>query len=240
MYNTANVVIPSTIERRLQSSAAFVDNIMEFTREDLIGFKRPLAATFAFTAPLITAFVYHVAGFVPMLKTASAYFAVAIIGLFFVGRDHWSGMVEEFEARTKAKRKAVADLKCGFSESSFLSLVRAPRYIEHDHGVLIFADVGDFKTLFFSVSNDASDCRCQPYLEGSLSRRVWRWMRLPVSRELIKFSVEGSKLPVQEKPPRIASIDQWEAVNLALGEPLDGAIIHRPFDELVETVERLI
>ena len=56
----------------------------------------------------------------------------------------------------------------------------------------------------------------------------------PVSRELIKFTVEGSKLPSQGEVPVIGSIDVWEAVDLFLGEPLDGAILHRPFDEIVD------
>ncbi len=240
MYNTARVDIPAPIEVRLKRSSEFVDNIMEFAREDLIGFRRPLAATFAFTAPLVLAFVYQAAGFLPMFKIASSYFVVAAAGLYLVGRDQWPDLVDEFETRTVEKRKAVADLKCGFTESSFLSLVRAPRFIEHDHGVLVFADVGDFKTLFFSISNDVSDPRWRPYVEGELSRRVWRWMRLPVSRELIKFGVEGSKLQLHSEPPKINSIDVWEAVNVALGEPLDGAVIHRPFDELTESIGRLL
>jgi len=240
MYNTARVDIPAPIEVRLKRAAEFVDNIMEFAREDLIGFRRPLAATFAFTAPFVLAFAYQAAGFLPMLKIASSYFVVAVAGLYLVGRDQWPELVGEFENRTVEKRKAVADLKCGFTESSFLSLVRGPRFIEHEHGVLVFADVGDFKTLFFSISNDTTDPRWRPYVEGELSRRVWRWMRLPVSRELIKFGVEGSKLTLHKEPPVIKSIDIWEAVNVALGEPLDGAVIHRPFDELVESVERLL
>jgi len=240
MLSTARVDIPAVVEVRLKRSSDFVDNIMEFAREDLIGFRRPLAATFAFTAPLVLAFVYSAAGFMPMFKIASSYFAVAAAGLYLIGRDQWPGLVEEFEARTVEKRKATADLKCGFTESSFLTLHRAPRFIEHEHGVLVFVDVGDFKTLFFNVQNEADDPRWQLYLDGSLNRKIWRWMRLPVSRELVTFKSEGSKLAENRQMKVINSIDVWEAVDLALGEPLDGALIHRPFDELVESVERMI
>ena len=104
----------------------------------------------------------------------------------------------------------------------------------------MLADAGDLKTLFFSVSNDATDPRWQLYMNGEMHRRVWRWLRLPVSREVVKFSTEGSKLARIGEPPVINSIEAWEAVNVALGEPLDGSIIHRCFDELSEMVERLI
>ena len=240
MLSTARVDIPVSVEARLQRSSEFVDNIMEFAREDLIGFRRPLAATFAFTAPLILAFGYASAGLIPMVKIASSYFVVAAAGLYLVGRDQWPDLVSEFEARSVEKRKATADLKCGFTESSFLSLTRAPRFIEHEHGVLVFVDVGDFKTLFLSVRDEADDPRWQLYLDGALYRKIWRWMRLPVSRELVTFKTEGSKLPQNVDIKTINSIDVWEAVDLALGEPLDGAIIHRPFHELVDSIERML
>ena len=207
MLNTARVDIPTSVEVRLKKSSDFVDNIMEFAREDLIGFRRPLAATFAFTAPLVLAFVYSAAGFMPMFKIASSYFVVAAAGLYLIGRDQWPDLVSEFEARTVEKRKATADLKCGFTESSFLNLTCAPRFIEHEHGVLVFVDVGDFKTLFFSIRNEADDPRWQLYLDGALYRKIWRWMRLPVSRELVSFKTEGSKMAQNKSIKTITSID---------------------------------
>ncbi|MFZ5618937.1 MAG: hypothetical protein ACOZAA_16605 [Pseudomonadota bacterium] len=241
MLNTDRVAIPATVEVRLKRSAQFVDNIMDFAREDLIGFKRPLAATFAFTAPLVMAFVYQAGGVVHLLEVAASYFIVGFGGLYLVGRQAWPQLVSEFETRTIEKRRAAADLKCGFGELSFLNLSRAPRYFEHENGVLIFADAGDFKTLFFSVEKDDSDERWDLYINGELDRRVWRWLRLPVSRDIVKFSTEASKLAgAHSDPLRIRSIDAWEAINTSLGEPLDGAIIHRPFDEVVEAVERML
>lgn len=239
MIKTDRVVLPSPIEVRLKNSAAFVDNIMEFARDDLIGFKRPLAATFAFTSPIVMAFAFYAGGVEPLIKTALSYCLVAFSGLYLVGRASWPGIVTEFETRSLAKRRAQADLRCGFGEASFLNLERPARFFEHDHGVLVFADAGDFRTLFFSVQNADDDPRWDLYLDGELDRRVWRWLRLPVSREVVRFSTEASKLtaaPVGAK--RISSIDAWEAINLELGEPVDGAIIHRPFDETVEAVER--
>jgi hypothetical protein len=241
MLNTDRVAIPAPIEVRLKRSAQFVDNIMDFAREDLIGFKRPLAAAFAFTAPLVMAFVYQTGGLMHLLQVGASYFIVGFGGLYLVGRQAWPRLVSDFEEKTIEKRRAQADLKCGFGELSFLNLARAPRYFEHDHGVLVLADAGDFRTLFFSIENDDSDERWNLYINGELDRRVWRWLRLPVSRDIVKFSTEASKLTgVHSDPQRIKSVDAWEAIHLSLGEPLDGAIIHRPFDEIVESVERML
>lgn len=241
MLSTDRVAIPAPVELRLKRSAQFVDNIMDFAREDLIGFRRPLAATFAFTAPLVMAFVYEAGGLAHLWQVALSYFIVGGGGLYLVGRQAWPRLVDEFEARTVEKRRAAADLKCGFGEQSFLNLGRAPRYFEHDNGVLVFADAGDFRTLFFTIDRNHDDSRWSLYLSGELDRRVWRWLRLPVSREIVKFSTEASKLAgARGDPRRIKSIDAWEAIHASLGEPLDGAIIHRPFDEVVESVERML
>lgn len=240
MLSTARVELPSQIEVRLKSATDFVDNVMEYARDDLIGFKRPLAAVFAFSAPLVVAFAYQNGGWRPAAETGALYAIAATIGLLILGREMWPGLVAEFKTLSAAKRRAMADLKCGFGEASFLSHSRAPRFIEYEHGVLAFADAGDFRTLFFSIDHDEDDPRWDLYKSGDMHRRIWRWLRLPVSRELVKFSCEGTKLPQPSRPYRVRSIDAWEAIHTALGEPLDGAIIHRPFDEVVDVVDRLV
>ncbi|MEO1251017.1 MAG: hypothetical protein AAFW81_01570 [Pseudomonadota bacterium] len=240
MLSTARVSIPAPVSARLKSNAAFHDNVNDLAREDLIGFNRPIAAAFAVISPVAIALVYQGAGFDAALQLSVVIFAIVGVGLYLVGRAEWPGIVAKFEAKTDAKKKAAADLRCGFGESSFLSNGRSPHFIEHEHGVLVLADAGDLKTLFFDISNAGDDQRWELYAGGELNRRIWRWLRLPVSREIVKFTTEGSRLNERPKLPKIASIDAWEAVNVALGEPLDGAIIHRPFDELVDTVERLV
>lgn len=240
MLSTDRVAIPAPVEVRLKKSAQFVDNIMDFAREDLIGFKRPLAAAFAFTAPLVMALAFYAGGLEHLLRIGLSYLVVTGAGLYLIGRREWPGLVAEFEEKTVEKRRAAADLKCGFGESSFLNLSRAPHFFEHENGVIVLADAGDFKTLFFSIDRDHRDDRWNAYINGDLDRRVWRWLRLPVSRDIVKFSTEASKLPRARRDPlRIRSVDAWEAINVALGEPLDGALIHRPFDEAVDTVSRL-
>lgn len=240
MLSTARVSIPVPVAARLQTNADFHDNVNDFAREDLIGFKRPIAAAFALIAPVAVAFVYQGAGLLPALQLGAFITALVGGGIYLVGKQEWPNIIEEFKSHSSAKKKAVADLRCGFGESSFLSNGRAPAFFEHDHGVLVLTDAGDLKTLFFDISSDGDDPRWSLYENGDMNRRVWRWLRLPVSREIVKFSTEGSRLNQRKPATKISSVDAWEAVNVALGEPLDGAVIHRSFDELKESVDRLV
>ncbi|MGF1543619.1 MAG: hypothetical protein ACFB00_03805 [Parvularculaceae bacterium] len=240
MLMTQRVQLPSRIEVRLRQSAEFVDNVMEFAREDLVGFKRPIAATFAFTAPVVCIFAASLGDAMTALTLASGYFVLAIMALVVVGRTEWPRLVAQFERRSLEKRRAVADLKCGFGEASFFQPARAPRFYTYDNGALAFVDAGDFKTLFMSIDKGTADPRWALYRKGELNRRVWRWLRLPVSREIVSFATEGTKLPATGPVKHIRSIDAWEAIHTALGDPMDGAVIHRPYDEIVSIVEGLL
>lgn len=238
MLKADRVAIPAPIEIELKRSAEFVDNIMEFAREDLIGFRRPLAATFALTAPVVMAFAFSMGGLGPFIQIGAAYFSVAFLGLYLVGRNAWPEIVQNFDVLTNQKRKASADLRCGFSERCFLNLTRAPRFFEYSGGVLVFVDAGDFKTLFFNIESSHEDPRWDLYINGELSRRVWKWLRLPISRAVVKCSAEGSRVANVPDPVFIRNIDVWETINTSFDEPMDGAIIHRPFTECITIVER--
>ena len=52
MLSTTRVNFPVVVENRLRTAGDFIDNIMEFARDDLVGFRRPIAATFALATPL--------------------------------------------------------------------------------------------------------------------------------------------------------------------------------------------
>jgi len=240
MFQTSRVEIPLAVATRLQNAADFNDNIHEYAREALIGFTRPLAAAFAVLAPVIVAIVFLTDGVMVTVQVGALIGFILGLGVYLIGKTEWTKTVATFNERSVEKRKAVADLRCGFGESSFVSHGRAPRFFEHEHGVIVLADAGDLKTLFFDIPNDGTDPRWALYEQGELLRRVWRWTRLPVSRDVVKFSAEGSKLIQDEKTRAIRSIDAWEAFNLALGEPLDGALIHQSFETLAEQVERLV
>ncbi|PQA85620.1 hypothetical protein [Hyphococcus luteus] len=240
MLTTARVEIPAPVVARLKHAADYSDNVNDYAREDLIGFKRPLAATFALLLPLTLAFAYYAGGPMMVLQLGLSIILMVAFGIYVIGRQEWPNIVAKFQDCVMTKRKAIADLRCGFGESSFLSNGRAPQFFEHANGVLALADAGDLKTLFFDISKDGSDPRWALYQSGEIRRRVWRWLRLPVSREVVKFSTEGARLARVEKAPMIPSIEAWEAINVSLGEPMDGAIIHRPFDEVIDDVNRLM
>ncbi len=240
MLTTARVDIPAPIAARLKSAADYSDNVNDYAREDLIGFNRPIAATFALLAPLTIAIAFHGGGMVLAAQAAGAILLIAAGGIVVVGRQEWPNIVAKFQTNAMAKKKAIADLRCGFGESSFLSNGRAPKFYDHDNGVLVIADAGDFKTLFFDISNDGCDPRWEMYENGEIRRRVWRWLRLPISREVVKFTTEGARLAGHAETPHIQSIEAWEAINVALGEPMDGAIIHQQFDEVADNIHRLM
>ncbi|MBY0423316.1 MAG: hypothetical protein K2Q06_13495, partial [Parvularculaceae bacterium] len=196
------------------------------------------AATFAVTCPIAFAFLAHSAGVAGMAKWAAIYLVLTGVGLTIVGKQIWPGIVAEYERRSIEKRRAIADLNCGFGEAAHLIHRRAPYCVEHDGGVLVFADAGDFKTLFFSIENSEDDPRWLYYQHGELNRKVWRWLRLPVSREIVRFSAQGTRTGNMPPPPRIPSVDAWEAIHLALDEPIDGAVISLPLADVIDAVER--
>lgn len=240
MLTTARVDIPPPVAARLKVAADYSDNVNDYAREDLVGFKRPIAAAFALITPLAMAFAYQAGGPWFAVQLAGVIIVLMAGGLYVIGRQEWPHIVAKFQDCVMTKRKAIADLRCGFGESSFLSNGRAPKFFAHDHGVLVLADAGDMKTLFFDISNDGTDPRWKLYESGEICRRVWRWLRLPVSREVVKFSTEGARLARVEEPPRIQSIEAWEAINVMLGEPMDGAVIHQPFDEIIDNMKRMM
>lgn len=240
MLTTARVEIPAPVVARLKHAADYSDNVNDYAREDLIGFKRPVAAAFALVLPLTLAFSYQAGGPMMVAQLGLSVILMVAFGIYVIGREEWPRIVARFQDSVMAKRKAIADLRCGFGESSFLSNGRAPKFFEHANGVLALADAGDLKTLFFDISRDGVDPRWALYESGEIRRRVWRWLRLPVSREVVKFSTEGARLARVEAAPMIPSIEAWEAINVALGEPMDGAIIHRPFDEVIDDINRLM
>lgn len=240
MLQTSRVALPGPVEMHLQQTADFFDNVMDFARDDLIGFRRPIAMTFALLTPFVAISAYGVGTILPFAQIMASYLVVAAAGFYLVGRREWPKIAREFVERSDDKRRAAGDLKCGFGELSTLTLRRAPRFYEHAHGVLVFADAGEFKTLFLSIDADDDDPRWQQYLNGRLNHQIWSWMRLPVSRELVKFEVSGKQSSRIPPALPIRSVDAWEAIHVAFGEPLDGAVIHRPFNTVIETVDTLL
>lgn len=238
MITTDRVALPAPVEAKLRSAAAFVENVNDFARDDLIGFRRPLAAAFAIVGPVGLAFVAHSFGVASILQWAAAFILMTGSGLYLVGRDVWPGLVDDFQRRTIEKRRAVADLNCGFGEAAYLLQRRAPYLAAYEGGVLAFADAGDFKTLYFNIARSEDDPRWIYYVHGELNRKVWRWLRLPVSRDVVRFSAQGTRAGVANPPVAISSADAFEAIQVALGEPTDGSVLNFPLEDVIDTVER--
>lgn len=238
MISIDRVALPAPVEASLKSRAAFVENVNEFAREDLIGFKRPLAATFATAGPIGLAFVAHSFGLASTVQWAASFVLMTGAGLYLVGRQIWPGLVDEYQRQSAQKRRAQADLNCGFGEASHLIQRRAPFLAAYDGGVLVFADAGDFKTLFFNVADSEDDPRWVYYLHGELNRKVWRWLRLPVSREVVRFSAQGTRAGVANRPVEISTIDAFDAIHAALDQPTDGGVLNLPLEDVVDIVER--
>lgn len=148
MLRADRVTIPAAVEIQLKRSAAFVDNILEFACEDLIGFQRPFAATFAFTAPIVMAFAFSIGSIMPLVQIAASYFLISFAGFYLIGRTEWTFIVNKFKVQLNQKRRANADLRCGFGEQNLLTLTRAPRFFEYQRGVLAFVELGDLKHCF--------------------------------------------------------------------------------------------
>lgn len=240
MISVDRVALPPQIEAQLKSAAAFVENVNDFAREDLIGFKRPLARTFAIAGPIGLAFVAHAFGWAQVIEWALAYAVVTAGGLYLVGRDLWPSIVVAYEKQSVKKRRAIADLNCGFGEASHLIHRRAPLCVEHDNGVLIFADVGQLHTLAFIVANDGVDPRWDFYVKGELNRKVWRWLRLPISRDVVRFTAQGTRTGGALQARRVPSPEVFAGIMAALDAPVDGAVLHMPLDDVIEAVDRRI
>lgn len=238
MISVDRVALPAPVEAKLRVAAAFVENVNDFARDDLIGFKRPLAAAFAIVGPVGLAFVAHSFGVASVVQWAAAFVLMTGCGLYLIGRQVWPNLVADFERRAVEKRRAIADLNCGFGEAAHLLQRRAPFLAAYDGGVLAFADAGDFKTLYFNIARSEDDPRWIYYVHGELNRKVWRWLRLPVSRDVVRFSAQGTRAGVASAPVDVSSIDAFEAIHLALGEPTDGAVLNLPLDDVIDIVER--
>ena len=240
MLTIGRAAIPKPTERKLRSAASLSDDFMAFARQELIGFRRPVAAAYALTTPVACAVALLGGGWIRLAETAGALTVFAALALALVGRRELPRIEEDFDRLTCLKRRAEADLRCGYGEDIFLRIARPPRFFESAVGVLVFVDIGDFKTLFMSVEKGAEDPRWPIYCKGGLRRRIWRWCRLPASHDLIRFATEGTRLEPFHKPKYIKSIEVFEAIHLALGEPEDGAVVHIPFEEVIDTVTRLL
>jgi hypothetical protein len=138
------------------------------------------------------------------------------------------------------RRQAREDLRAGAGTRIALRLTRVPLFFEHAGGVIVFADAGTGKAIYFDIASDADDPRWFLYLNGDLQRTDWSWLRLAGSGTLTDFGTQGVQLGLLGAPTQLELPAAWDAICLALGDPRDGDVIDMPRDEIERTIERLL
>jgi hypothetical protein len=240
MLRTDTVDLPERVVLRLKDKAAFSETFGAFTRQHLAGFRQPVAVAAALVGPVLVAFVYAVADFFTMLEVAATFgltTAMFLLGAWYVNRRE---IRAAYERNTESRRRAKADLKSGLAEATALHLGQRPVFYEHEHGVIVLADLADGRTLYFDIDNDGFDTRWFLYINGDLHRDSWKWLRLKGSGAVTDFEAKGQRLVAFGEAPYVDAPDAWEAISLALGEPQAGDVIDMPFDEVKQTVSRLL
>ena len=240
MLNRETIALPDDIARALRAEAAFTETWNTFLREHLAGFRQPVAATAALIAPVLIAFAYAVSDVFTMIEVGVTFAlttAMFVLGAWYVNRRD---IRAAFARHTAGAREAKRNLKAGEAEAHDLDLRAQPAFYEHEHGVVILADAGQGRTLYFDVDGDGFDARWFLYVNGDLHRRHWRWLRLRGSGRVRALATDGVRLSGFGEAPYVEAPDAWEAVSLALGEPADGEVIDMPFAEVQRTVERLL
>jgi hypothetical protein len=240
MLTVARVDLPEPITKRLREKAAFSESWNAYTTEHLAGFRQPVAAAVAVVGPILVAFTYATSGFFTMVQVASVFgfsAAMFLLGAWYVNRRD---IEASFERSTQARRLAKADLKVGQVEEAGLTLTTRPVFYEHEHGVIVLADSGDGRTLYFDVDGMGEDARWFLYVNGDMHRASWKWLKLLGSGEVTDFEARGQRLAGIGDTPYVEAPDAWEAISLALGEPQDGDVIDMPFAEVKQTISRLL
>ncbi|MBB4658787.1 hypothetical protein [Parvularcula dongshanensis] len=240
MLRVATVDLPESVTRRLAERAAFSESWGEFLKEHLAGFRQPVAAAAALIGPILVAFVYAVSDFTTMVEVAGTFGLTAIaflLGAWYVNRHD---IREAYARHMTAQRQAKADLKAGRGVAADLLLKTRPSFYEHEHGVIVLADSGDGRTLYFDVDGTGDDPRWFLYVNGDMHRGNWRWLKLLGSGNVTEFEAKGQRLAGIGDTPYVDAPDAWEAISLALGEPQDGDVVDMPFEEVKQTVSRLL
>ena len=240
MLTVAEVDLPVSLQKRLREEANFAETFAQYTRENLIGFRRPLALAAAIIGPVLFAFVYHVAGFLTLLEVAVSFSVSAtmfVLGGWYVNRRRIRDM---YVRQTRARKDAKVDLKAGTGEAVNLSMKNQPVFYEHEHGVICLADAGEGKTVYFDVDSLEEDPRWYLYINGDMHRVNWSWMRLKGSGAVAEFAASGQRLARIGDTPYVEAPDAWEAISVAMSEPQDGDIVDRPLEGVKETISRLL
>ena len=240
MLTVAQIDLPMNTKKRLQEEAAFADSFSSFTRENIIGFRQPVAMAVSLILPVMGAFVYSVGGLASISQIAVPFglsTTCFLLGGWYVNRR---AIRDAYIRRTRARRDAKANLRAGVGEHTKLDLKHTPIFYEHEHGVICLADSGDGRTIYFDVDSLEQDPRWFLYINGDMHRSLWTWIRLMGSGTVSNFEARGQRLAKIGDTPYVEAPDAWEAISIALNEPQDGDVIDQPLSDVQDTISRLI
>jgi hypothetical protein len=240
MLTVAEVDLPVSLQKRLKQEAAFSESFNQYTRENLMGFRQPVAVAVALVGPILIAITYHATDFLTMIEVAWSFGITAasfLLGGWYVNRRR---IRAAYARHTQARKEAKADLKAGCGQSVNLTLTQQPVFYEHEHGVICLADTGEGSTVYFDVDSMTNDPRWFLYINGDMHRASWSWIKLMGSGAVAEFEATGNRLAKIGDTPYVEAPDAWEAISLALGEPQDGDVIDVPMEEVINTISRLL
>lgn len=240
MLTVAQIELPPSIRERLRERAAFADSFERFTRINILGFNQPVAAAAGLAAPLVIGVAYAAGDIWTTIQVTGVFFFATALLLFGTWVVNRTVLREAYAAATEARKHAKADLKAGKGEEMALTIKTPALFYENADGVVVFADAGENRTVFFDIQADREDPRWFLYLNGDLHRERWSWVRLSKSREVFGFSAAGHVCSTPGQPRYVEAAEGWDAIALALGDPSDGDIIDMPLREVEHTISRLL
>ncbi|WOI54597.1 hypothetical protein [Parvularcula sp. LCG005] len=240
MLTVDEIDLPAPVMRRLRERAAFSDSFARFRHEHLTGFRQPIAAVAAVIGPILIAFTYLASDFFTMIEVAVTFSVITCLFLvcaWIINRD---AITNAYYRSTEARRAARDDLRIGRAEHMDMVLKRSPIFYEHAEGVLVLAEAGPDKTVFFDIDSEGDDARWFLYVNGDMHREHWSWLRLGGSGRVAQFEASGRRLISIGEPPYLEGGDTWDGIGMALGDPHDGDLIDLSFDEARMTISRLL
>ena len=240
MLTVAEIDLPPSVRERLRERAAFSDSFGRFARLQFLGFHQPVAAAVALLTPIVVAMSYAATDVHTTLQVVSIFLFSTCLIMAAAWIANRTFLRNAYEQANMARRTARADLRAGRGEEMALTMRTPALFYENADGVVVFADAGEGKTVFFAIRADRNDARWFLYLNGDLHREQWSWIKLATSGEIIAFSAAGHRRTPMCQPPYVEAAEAWDSIALALGDPADGDIIDMPLDEVERTISRLL
>jgi len=160
-----------------------------------------------------------------LVALASSAFFVLLFWFWPHHKDH-GYLPPEVEKEHLRKR-----LERGTMLKRHLTLTDEHVWIEHEHGVTLYASVDARRTLYVDISSvTVGDDRYSRYEDGTLFRREWTWFQFPQEEhQPHEFKVEGAAF----EPLKLGHDDSAGAPLFEVfGSPGDGDVLDRPWPDV--------